>query len=362
MTVLAQKTFMVKRVLNGRTVTFRIEPNKRRQLWTRATNVYNPVVSSSSPIIVTPTLTVSGGQDHTSYLSDISWVFNNEAGTALTPNQTSGNNTWLKTSQDGDKLNIIGNLTGCTTLVITCNATYTDPASGLKLQVSASTTITKEETAEEGITTDIEPVSGCIFSQSKQSLQFKAHLYRSTVEDTSDLTYQWAVMDNGVATNLTDGKNGVSGSKTATLTIGRDAVLNAVTLRCAITDTDSNTKVRTGTRYAYITVFDDTDPIQIDAEFIGSIIVGDENPAKATFIATQGGNKITTAAFYDSAKMKVNRLTSSGALDTTWGTSGYKDCTTDKSNKNFSITLSENDLLPGETTNFGVQLEGSYNF
>lgn len=59
-------------------------------------------------------------------------------------------------------------------------------------------------------------------------------------------------------------------------------------------------------------------------------------------------------AFFTGKTLKVFRFNAAGALDSTWGTSGYKNPDAAR-----ELTITEADLLAGKPqTAFGVQLEG----
>ena len=89
--ILAQKTFTVKKLVNGKTLTFVLKTDKAlTQIFSRDSKTYAPNYAAS-PLTLTPLLLVSGKNgDQTAHLSDLNWKVVKQDGTAATQALTAG--------------------------------------------------------------------------------------------------------------------------------------------------------------------------------------------------------------------------------------------------------------------------------
>ena len=296
MAVLAQNGFTVRRIINGKTIAFRLSSNMAATQThvSGVANGYYPVYSTTTPNIISPSISVEGDTDALSHLSTPTYTFFDQDGNSITPNSTASG-AWLKTVVDGKNIKITSNLsTSIKALVVRATATYTQPGTNIKTNVSADYTITNIENTQ---------------------------LVRGAAVDTSDVNYKWEMLKSGAWTV-------VSGATTDTLTVTADMVLNSNNFRCTITDTDKETSKHTPYAVGYATIFDDTDPYEIHVFFPDGDSVDEDTPITVLFKLRQGG------VYLDANKTcKIWRYATNGAMDTTWGTNGYKTCTADKTNK-----------------------------
>lgn len=361
-TVLSQKTFTIKKIINGRTLHFSlVVKGSDTQVYIPDQKKYNPdYTGTGTALQIMPKLMVSGKGDMTSALSGLAYSYEDENGKAITANSTA-TGAWLKTAANGKGVNITSNLSGCQALKVTCTATYTDADNAnMKTTVVASATIQKIENTGSNILCVIEQSAGDSFSQELTTLKFTARMMRGATEDTENVAYAWYILKSGTWTAisaLTD-KGGMSGYSTQTLTITRDDVTNMASLKCVITDTDTATNGRTPSCTGYVTVYDNTDPYEIH-EFMpqGDALISGGSTT-VNFKIWQGTGYVTDSNFFAAKTMRVFRYTASGVIDTTWGTSGYKACTADANNSQYKVAIAYSDLLTGVATAFGVELQG----
>lgn len=346
MAVLAQNGFTVRRIINGKTIAFRLSSNMAATQThvSGVANGYYPVYSTTTPNIISPSISVEGDTDALSHLSTPTYTFFDQDGNSITPNSTASG-AWLKTVVDGKNIKITSNLSpSIKALIVRANATYTQPGTNIKTNVSADYTITNIENSGDSISVAISYPQGQVIDQNHQSVQIKAQLVRGAAVDTSDVNYKWEMLKSGAWTV-------VSGATTDTLTVTADMVLNSNNFRCTITDTDKETSKHTPYAVGYATVFDDTDPYEIDVYFPNGDSVDEDTPISVWFKLRQG------TVYLDANKTcKVWRYASNGAMDTTWGTNGYKTCTADTTNKRWSTTISWADCGTGSSQGFEVEI------
>ena len=346
MAVLAQNGFTVRRIINGKTIAFRLSSNMAATQThvSGVANGYYPVYSTTTPNIISPSISVEGDTDALSHLSTPTYTFFDQDGNSITPNSTASG-AWLKTVVDGKNIKITSNLSASIkALVVRATATYTKPGTNIKTNVSADYTITNIENSGDSINVAISYPQGNVIDQNHQSVQIKAQLVRGAAVDTTDVNYKWEMLKSGAWTV-------VSGATTDTLTVTADMVLNSNNFRCTITDTDKETSKHTPYAVGYATIFDDTDPYEIHVFFPDGDSVDEDTPITVLFKLRQGG------VYLDANKTcKVWRYASNGAMDTTWGTNGYKTCTADTTNKRWSTTISWADCGTGSSQGFEVEI------
>ena len=346
MAVIAQNGFTVRRIINGKTIAFRLSSNMAATQThvSGVANGYYPVYSTTTPNIISPSISVEGDTDALSHLSTPTYTFFDQDGNSITPNSTASG-AWLKTVVDGKNIKITSNLsTSIKALIVRATATYTQPGTNIKTNVSADYTITNIENSGDSINVAISYPQGQVIDQNHQSVSIKAQLVRGAAVDTSDVNYKWEMLKSGAWTV-------VSGATTDTLTVTAGMVLNSNNFRCTITDTDKETSKHTPYAVGYATIFDDTDPYEIDVYFPNGDSVDEDTPINVWFKLRQG------TVYLDANKTcKIWRYATNGAMDTTWGTNGYKTCTADTTNKRWSTTISWADCRTGSSQGFEVEI------
>ena len=83
--ILAQKTFTVKKLVNGKTLTFVLKTDKAlTQIFSRDSKTYAPDYAASA-LTLTPMLLVSGKNgDQSAHLSNLNWRVLKQDGSAAT--------------------------------------------------------------------------------------------------------------------------------------------------------------------------------------------------------------------------------------------------------------------------------------
>lgn len=345
MAVIAQNGFTVRRIINGKTVVFRLGSNMAGTQTHVAgmENGYFPNYTSASPNIITPYISVDGDTAALSHLSTPTYTFFDESGNQITPNATSGA-TWLKTKTDGKTIQIISNLsTSIKALRVHAEATYTQPGTQIKSNVSADHTITFIENSGDSISVAISYPKGQVIDQDHTSVIIHADLVRGATVDTSAVTYSWEMLKDAKWTSV--------GTNVNELTVTADMVLNSNNFRCKITDNDPTTNIHTPSATGYATVYDETDPYEIDIYFPDGDSVDEDTPITVRFKLRQGTKYLAA-----NKTCKVWRYASNGAMDTTWGTSGYKTCTVDTTNNWWTTQIAWTDVITGSSQGFEVEM------
>lgn len=182
----------------------------------------------------------------------------------------------------------------------TATGTWTDPATGLPVEFSASITLTLVQLAKAAIIANVYAPEGDFFrNDTPASLKINADLYKDGALSSGSKKFKWFAADSSVttaqdpdagvgwrkitATSGTAGEVASSGFDVAitaqgVLTVYPDAVVNAQTYLVIITDNaggTSGTKVK-----QYITLRDMDDPILVIIESTGGNIL--KNKAGST--------------------------------------------------------------------------------
>lgn len=348
--ILSQKTFSIKRIVNGKTLTFSLQTDKAlTQIYQKDAKAFAPNYAAT-PLTITPMLLVSGLQgDQIANVSNYKWSVKKEDGNkaSQTLSPVSGSN----------KQQLKANLDNCNSITIKCDATYTEPVSNIQSQVTASITISKLENTGANILAVAYAPQGDTFVNATKSLQIHCDLWRGGDIDTSNVQYTWEMLVGGQWKTLTTQNNyGVSNFTTNTITVPASAVTNVGVFRCGIKDTDSGSGTYNKTVSTTFTLYDGTDPYDIAIFQPQGDGMVDGGTLPVWFKILQGGTYITEDAFLNAHKMRVSRYAANNNLDTTWGTSGYKDAPFSTNDKYYKINLTSADLLAGAQTAFCVEL------
>lgn len=173
---------------------------------------------TSTPNIITPTLSISGEDDRQYFQSAPTWIVGGTTLTASTDTYTLG------TSANNYALTINKNITS-STLIIRCEGVYTE--NSVDTDVSMETTLTKVDNSGSGLKVLVS-ASTTVLDASTTSTTATATLYNGVNVVISGVSYQWQEYEEGAWGNVTGGTSG-------TLTITRDMVETKSQFRCNCT-------------------------------------------------------------------------------------------------------------------------------
>lgn len=336
---LAQKTFTVKKIINGKTLNFTLQIDKAlTQKYIRDKKAYAPDFTKT-PLIISPLLLVSGlSGNQIANVSGFKWTLTKETGATATQALTDVFGTANK------KLSV--NLTDCNSLNIKCEATYTDPVSGITSPIVASVSILKIEDSGASISAIAYTPLGDTFVNNNESLKIHCDLWRGGDIDATGVSYTWQQLRGGTWTTLTSANaNGISGFNTNEITVPAGAVTNVGIFKCQIKDTDSGSGTYNKTASTIITLYDGTDPYKIDVFQPQSDSVAEGGSIKHKFMIRQGGTYIKDLAFLQAHSVKVWRYAANMEKDTTWGTSGDKTAVLNQTAFAYELAIDYSDLL-----------------
>lgn len=348
MELLAQKTFMVKKIINGKTLTFGLKVDRAlTQIYSRDTKSYAPDYAKA-PATLTPYLLVSGlTGDQIAHVSGFSWALTKQDGSASGIQLSAGT---------GNAKKLAANLTDCTGLKITCTATYTDPVSKVTAPLVATVEFAKAENAGANILASLYMPQGDTFDNGTASLKMHCDLMRGGDIDTSNVAYSWLQLRSGSWVALSAANaGGISGYNTNEITVPASAVTNVGIFKCEITDTDPGSATANKKVFAIGTLYDGSDPYEIDVLQPNGDSVAEGGTLTHWFKIRQGAAYVTDTTFLGAHAMRVWRFAANNALDTTWGTGGYKSCTADTANARYTLDILYADLLSA-TQAFCVEL------
>jgi hypothetical protein len=356
MAILAQGTFSIKRMVNGKTLNFVLVPNKATtQIYTPDPSTYAPDYSVGPYLTITPSLFISGqATDQIACLKAApTWTVNGSS--------TLTNYNASAASASPYALTIKKNLSADSQYQVTCTAIYVEPVTLVETPVVATITFTKVSNTGTSIRSVAYAPQGQIFKNNQATI-LKAHcdMYRGSAIDSTNVSYVWSILSGGTWTNI-DSKNtlGITGYGTNEISIPASAVLNTAIFKCTCLDTDASSSTYNVSVSDTLSFVDMSDPYDLDVFTPGGDTVVSGGTTTAQFMIRQANTYMTSAAFTSTKTIKIYRYTSGMVLDTTWGTAGYKTAVLDNTSGKYSIDISESaDLLAGQVTNFGFQMEG----
>lgn len=347
--VLAQKTFTVKKIINGKTLTFTLKVDKAlTQIYSRDTKSFAPDYTEQN-LTITPMLLVSGlTGDQIANVSGFKWSVVKQDGTASATN--------LVDTESSSAKKLATNLTDCTGLKITCEATYTDPTSKITAPITASIDITKVENAGMNILASMYMPQGDTFDNSTASLKLHCDLMRGGDIDNTDVTYKWMMLRDGSWVELDESTaQGIANFTTNEITVPASAVTNVGIFKCVIKDADEGSATAQKEVFAIGTLYDGSDPYEIDVFQPNGDSVDTGGTLAHWFKIRQGATYVTNADFLQAHKMFVWRFAANNAMDTTWGEQGRKECTLNAEQARYELTIAYADLL-SSTQAFTVEL------
>ena len=202
------------------------------------------------------------------------------------------------------------------------------------------------ENAGANILANLYMPDGDTFDNAGKALKIHCDLMRGGDIDTSNVTYTWFQLRNGVWTKLETGNaNGISGFTSNEITVPASAVVNVGIFKCVIKDTDTASATANKEVFAIGTLYDGSDPYEIDVFQPNGDNVAEGGTLLHWFRIRQGATYITDSVILGAHNMRVWRFAANNTIDTTWGTSGYKTCTKDAPNARYTLDIAYSDLL-----------------
>ena len=326
------------------------------------TQIYSPDNGSYTPdwsstnLVLTPQLYVTSTTDdviQTAAVQSVTWYLNAE-----------GDGNRITSTQDGPYginptshvLTVRQNvLSSSNNVKFICVIVYEDNTTNLTLTHKMDITFTKVSSGSGIADAVCIAEQGNIFKNGDiANLTASCDLWRGSTVDTTNVSYQWYIMDSSVTTDqgggvgwkkLSNTTGKYTGVTTRLITVYPDAVPNVATFKCVITDTE--TGANNAKYYDTITFTDLSDPVQCTIVSSG----GD------TFVNGNGSTTLTARLFQAGAEIDTSGTTytykwykydSTGTLVTGWG--GSVDYKTGK-----NLTVGSSDVNVKST--FRVEVE-----
>lgn len=388
MALLGQSTFSVKKLIDGKTLTFNLSANCYSQIMSKDPTTFLPdFTQAGSNLVVTPYLYESGGGSTNKVVSAPRWFINTEElqGTNGTTNKTKWGATVNTTASY--TLVINKNLTDNVNIIIRAEYDYTDVISGAQTTVIQEITVTRQENAGTTILAQIDCPQDTFVTTTAgvaaSDLVLTARMIRGGEEDTTGVTYKWFVRSYSdslykqITTTAAPSGSGLpagalfAGANTKTLTVKSGAVINVGSFKLEVTDTDTTSSTYNKTAVTYVTLFDMTDPYEVKIDQPQGDGVNTTNSVAAIFQVWQKGAQVADT-WFNSKSLKFFRNTAAGAQDTTWVPSpaftgwtvtagvvsrAYSSGTGTVANR--TITIANSHLLTDRAvTVFTVQIDG----
>lgn len=349
MALLAQHSYTIRRLIDGKTLNFILQSNQAlTQIFTPDPATYAPNYSASPYLVITPSLLISGeaGDQIAKLKAAPTWKINGSS--------TLSTYTATAAAASPYALTIKKNMDSVSQMVVECEAIYVQPVTLVEMQVKATITFTKVSNTGSSIIAVCTAPNGTVFKNGLVStLTAKCEMWRGSSVDSTGVIYKWFKQVSGVWTEITSANaTGITGYTTGEITIPAAAVLNYGTFRCDIKDNDSGSSTYNKTVSDYISFVDMSDPYEIDVELPTGDGVVSGGSTKVRVQVRQGATRMDSS-FFTGKTIKHFRYNAAGAFDDTWGASGYKTA-----DANRELTITDADLLTGAQTAFGVQLEG----
>lgn len=349
MTLLAQHSYTIRRLIDGKTLNFILQSNQAlTQIFTPDPATYAPNYTASPYLVITPSLLISGeaGDQIARLKAAPTWKVNGST--------TLSTFTATAAAASPYALTIKKNMDSVSQMVVECEAIYVQPVTLVEMQVKATMTFTKVSNTGASIIAVCTAPDGTVFKNGLVStLRAKCEMWRGSTVDSTSVTYKWYKQVSGVWTEITSANaNGITGYTTGEITIPAAAVLNYGTFKCDVKDNDSGSSTYNKTVSDYISFVDMSDPYEIDVELPTGDGIVSGGSTKVRVQVRQGSTRMDSA-FFTGKTIKHFRYNAAGAFDDTWGTAGYKTA-----DANRELTITDADLLTGAQTAFGVQLEG----
>lgn len=273
------------------------------------TQIYSPDNGGYTPdwsttnLVLTPQLFVTSTTDDviaTAAVQTVTWYKDSET----SGNKITTGGDYALSGTKSHVLTVKNNvLAGLNNIKFICVISYHDATTDLDLTHKMDITFTRVSSGS-GIADAIcIAENGNLFKNNTiASLTATCDLWRGSTVDTTNVTYQWYIMDSSVTTDqgagrgwkkLTNTTGKYTGVTTREITVFPDAVPSVAVFKCLIKDTDSTSDTYNGTFYDTITFTDLSDPIQCTIVSTG----GD------TFVNGNGSTVLTARLFQAGAEI-----------------------------------------------------------
>ena len=274
------------------------------------TQMYNPDNATYTPdwastnMVLTPSLFAAGsGTDiiASDAVQSVKW-YDGSSTTAIAASTNyalSGTKSHILTI----KKNVLAGLAGKD---YRCVVVYRDPTTNLDLTFTMSITLSRVVNGGGIVDLIVTTPNGNVFKNGDVStLTAKAELWRGSVIDTTNVTYQWYEIDPTVTTDqgggvgwrkLSNTSNHFSGVTTNTLTIYAVEVDSYSTYKCGAKDTDSASNTYNKSFMDTASFVDMTDPYQVIITSTGGdIFKNGVGSTTLTAVLYQAGEEIDAA-------------------------------------------------------------------
>ena len=321
------------------------------------TQMYNPDNGSYSPdwatspfLVLTPSLYKIGSTTDiitTSAVTLVKWYeVTNGTETEITATSTrvfSGAKNHILTIKSNEMAGLSGK-------DYICKITYHDETTDLDLLHQIPITFTRVINGS-GIVDAIAlcPNGNVFKNEVVASLTATCDLWRGSIVDTTNVTYQWYKQDSSVSTDegggigwkkLTNTNNKYTGVTTREMTVYPAAITNIGVFKCGIKDTDSTSPTYNTTFWDTVTIIDNTDPIVCTITSTGGDVfkngVGSTTLRAALF---QAGAEIDASSPYKYT-YTWNKYFADGTMDENFGGTGIAT----KTGKTISVTGADVDV------------------
>lgn len=314
------------------------------------TQMYNPDNGSYTPdwsstnLVLTPSLFKAGdGTDviASTEVQSVAW-YEGTSGTAIT---TGG--SYALSGTKNQILTVKGNvMAGLPGKDFRCVVSYKDSTTELVLAHAMSISFSRVVNGS-GITAlDVTTPNGSIFKNNEvASLTAKAQLWRGSLVDETNVSYQWYKLNASITTDqgggvgwekLANASNKYAGVATDTLTVYAASVDSYATFKCVAKDTDSTSATYNETFENVASFVDMNDPISVEILSTGgAFFKNGEGSTTLTAKVYQAGEEIDTGG---TGSYTWNKYNKDGVLDSTW---------TEKTGK--SITVGGDDVTAKAT-------------
>lgn len=160
-----------------------------------------------------------------------------------------------------------------------CEVTYRDPSTGLNLLHKMSITFSRVVNGG-GIADAVSwcPDGNVFKNEHIPSLIAECDLWRGSVIDDTNVSYQWYQQDSSIGNDqgggigwkkISDSANNFTGCTSNKLTVFSNAVVSFGVFKCIIKDTDSTSNTFNKTFMDTVSFIDNSDPIQVTIESSG---------------------------------------------------------------------------------------------
>lgn len=300
----------------------------KTQMFNPDNGAYNPNWASTN-LVLTPSLYKLGKTNDIITATEVTAVKWYEAGstTAIT---SAGN--YVLSGAKNHVLTIKANLLSSVPAKDwICEVSYRDPSTGLTLQHKMSITFNKVVNGGGIVDAIATSPNGNVFKNNDvPSLIAKVELWRGSVIDTTNVSYQWYMQDSSIESDqgagvgwkkLTESSGKHTGVTSNTLTLFAAAVTNYATLKVSVKDTDSASNTYNKTFWDTVSFIDNSDPYQIQVTSTGGDVfkngVGSSTLAARVF---QAGTEVDTEG--TKFTYKWYKYDKNGNLVTNFGGSG----------------------------------------